>query len=91
MANAMTNADVERITFRISLIISEGSIELVVFIDHVNRSERGLISPGPSPAVAPVARGSFVVGPAVLAVILVLFNSAGRRYEADALAVLPVI
>ena len=33
-------------TFWISLIMSAGSIELVVFIDHVNLNERGLISPG---------------------------------------------
>ncbi len=81
--------------------MSDGSIELVVFIDHVKRSERGLISPGtplllpPLPLPPPpTARLSLVVGPAVLVVILVLFKSAGRRYDDDvddALAILPVI
>jgi hypothetical protein len=64
-------------------------MELVVFIDHVKRSERGLISCGLS--LPPIARLSFVVGPVALVVILVLFKSPGRRYDPDALAVLPVI
>ena len=68
------------LTFRISFIISAGSIELVVFIDHVNRSERGLVSPGMSPiTLSPMAMLSLVVGPAMLAVMLALFKSVGRR------------
>src|SRR5690348_5000500 len=82
-------------TFRISFIISAGSIELVVFIDHVKRSERGFISPTapPPPPLPPTAILSLVVGPVILVVILVLFKSAGRRYDDDddALAILPVI
>jgi len=70
--------------------MSAGSIELVVFIDHVKRSERGFISP--IPPLPPIARLSFVVIPAPsVVVIFVLLRSAGRRYDDDALAILPPI
>lgn len=62
-------------------------------MDHVNRSERGLISPG-IPLPPPATKLSLVVGPVVLVVILILLRSVGRRYDDDvddALAVLPVI
>ena len=76
------------VTFRISFIMSAGSIELVVFMDQVKRSERGLMSP-----MVPLAvRLSLVVNPAPSAVVgLVLLRSAGRRYDDDALAMLPPI
>lgn len=83
-----TNENMKRITLRISFIISAGSIELVVFIDHVKRSERGLVSPAAAAPPPPVARLSFVVIPSSS---LVLLRSAARRYDADALAILPPI
>ena len=55
----------------------------------MKRSERGLISLDASPTGA--VRLLFVVAPTVLVVILVLCKSAGRRYDAEALAVLPVM
>ena len=80
------------LTLRISFIMSAGSIELVVFIDHVKRSERGLISPMPPPDAA----SSVVIAAAAARssdAMFVLFRSAGRRYDDDddgaALAVLP--